>query len=81
MEDYLQHRREAPGDEGTLHLNASCPLIQSLASAELSAARKQAALGTIAYFAKLFCGRMLDASQAAHDIGIWRRSLEQLIKP
>ena len=41
--------------------------------------RKQAALAVIAYFAKLFCGRMLDASQAAADIGVWLRSLDQLV--
>jgi molecular chaperone HtpG len=79
MEDYLHHRQASFRDEGTLHLNAACPLIQKLASGELSPGRKQAALATVAYFAKLFCGRMLDASQAAADLGVWRRSLERLI--
>jgi molecular chaperone HtpG len=79
MEDYLRHRKAAVRDEGTLHLNAACPLMQRLASAELPPARKQAALATVAYFAKLFCGRMLDASQATADLGAWRRSLERLL--
>ena len=79
VQDYIHQRQAASGDEGTLHLNAACPLIQRLASTELPPGRKQAALATIAYFAKLFCGRMLDASQAASDLGIWRRSLERLI--
>jgi molecular chaperone HtpG len=79
MEDYLQYRRASFRDEGTLHLNAACPLIQRLASPELAPGRKQAVLATVAYFAKLFCGRMLDASQATADLGVWRRSLERLI--
>ena len=81
MKDYLLQQRASSGGEGTLHLNSACPLIQRLASAEVPAGRKQAALATIAYFAKLFCGRMLDAAQATHDLGIWRRSLERLIEP
>lgn len=81
VQDYLHHHRASSGDEGTLHLNAACPLIQRLAAAELPPGRKQAALATIAYFAKLFCGRMLDASQATSDLGVWRRSLERLIEP
>jgi molecular chaperone HtpG len=79
MEDYLLERQDSFRDEGTLHLNAACPLIQKLVSAEISPARKQAALATVAYFAKLFCGRMLDASQAVTDLGVWRKSLERLL--
>ncbi len=79
MRGYVEQRRAAGGDEGTLHLNAACSLVRRLASPEVSPARKQAALAVIAYFAKLFCGRMLDASQAAADIGAWRRSLDRLV--
>jgi molecular chaperone HtpG len=82
VQDYVnQQRASSSGDEGTLHLNATCPLIQRLASTELPAERKQATLAVVAYFAKLFCGRMLDASQATSDLGVWRRSLERLIQP
>jgi molecular chaperone HtpG len=79
VQDYVHQRGPSSGVEGTLHLNAACPLIQRLASPDLPSGRKQAALATVAYFAKLFCGRMLNASQAAHDLAIWRRSLERLI--
>jgi molecular chaperone HtpG len=80
VENYLHEQRNAIHDEGTLHLNAACPLIRRLVSPELSACRKQAALSTIAYFAKLFCGRMLEAYQATSDLGVFRRSLERLIE-
>ena len=79
MRGYVEQRRAAGGDEGTLHLNAACPLVRRLAYPEIGMARKQAALAVIAYFAKLFCGRMLDASEAASDIGVWLRSLDQLV--
>ena len=79
MQGYVRQRRSAGVDEGTLHLNAACPLVRRLACPEIGAARKQAALAVIAYFAKLFCGRMLDASQAMADIGVWLRSLDQLV--
>jgi molecular chaperone HtpG len=79
MEAYVDAHPAATGGGGTLHLNAACPLIQRLASADLPAARRQAALATVAYFAKLFCGRMLDAAQAARDLAVWRRSLDKLI--
>ncbi len=80
VQDYVNRQRaSSTGDEGTLYLNAACPLIQRLASTDLPAERKQAALAVVAYFAKLFCGRMLDASQATSDLGVWRRSLERLI--
>jgi molecular chaperone HtpG len=81
VQDYVHRQRASFRDEGTLHLNAACPLIQRLATTGLPAGRKQAALATIAYFAKLFCGRMLDASQATSDLGVWRRPLERLIEP
>jgi hypothetical protein len=35
----------------------------------------------IAYFARLFCGRMLDASQATADLAAWQRSLDRLVLP
>lgn len=79
MRGYVEQRRLDGGDEGTLHLNAACPLIRRLATAEVNPARKQAVLAVIAYFARLFCGRMLDASQAAADIAVWQRSLDRLV--
>ena len=76
---YVESRRSQSGDGGTLYLNAACPLIRRLASPELPESRKQAALAVVAYFARLFCGRMLDASRATADLDAWQKSLEHLI--
>lgn len=76
---YVDRQRGRTGDAGTLHLNAACPLIRRLASEGIGPARKQAALAVIAYFARLFCGRMLDASRATADLGAWQRSLDKLV--
>ncbi len=82
MQTYVTERRGEEDDwRGTLHLNATCPLIRRLASDEVAPAKKQAALAVIAYFARLFCGRMLDASQATADLAAWQRSLGQLVSP
>ncbi|MBS0202432.1 MAG: ATP-binding protein [Planctomycetes bacterium] len=79
VQGYVDQRRTISADTGTLHLNAANPLIRRLADSTVPTGRKQAALAVIAYFAKLFCGRMLDASQATSDIGSWQRSLDRLI--
>jgi hypothetical protein len=79
LRGYVEQRREIPGQAGMLHLNAACPLIRRLASPEVAPARKQAALAVVAYFARLFCGRMLDASRAAADLDAWQRSLDRLV--
>jgi hypothetical protein len=79
LHSYVAQKREVPGQAGTLHLNASCPLIRRLASPDVPSARKQAVLAVVAYFARLFCGRMLDASHAAADLDAWQRSLDRLV--
>ncbi|MDB5391736.1 MAG: hypothetical protein JWM11_7382 [Planctomycetaceae bacterium] len=79
VRDFVDQKQAERSDVGTIHLNSSCPLIRRLSSPEIPTARKQAALSVIAYFAKLFCGRMLDASQAATDLGAWQRSLDRLV--
>ncbi len=76
--DYIRHQ-PAPDPGGTLHLNAACPLVQRLASPDLPPARKQAALAVVAYFATLFSGRMLDASQATAHLAAWTNSLDRLV--
>ncbi|HVT79888.1 MAG TPA: ATP-binding protein [Phycisphaerae bacterium] len=81
LHEYVSQKQASTPAHGTLHLNISCPLIQRLAAAEVPVARKQAALATIAFFARLFCGRMLDASQATTDLASWRKSLERLVLP
>ena len=78
---YVAQQRAVSNDVGTLHLNATCPLIRRLAAPDLSPARRQAAIAVVVYFARLFCGRMLDARQASADIRAWQRSLEGLLAP
>ena len=66
LRGYVEQRRESPGRDGMLHLNAACPLIPPPRLPGGSPPRgKPAALAVVAYFARLFCGRMLDASQAS----------------
>ncbi len=79
LRDYVAKHRDEPGQSGTLYLNAACPLIRRLDSTDVPAARKQAALAVIAYFARLFCGRMLSASAATADFAAWQRSLDRLV--
>ena len=79
LHGYVERRQGDPGQAGMLHLNAACPLIRRLASSEVAPARKQAALAVVAYFARLFCGRMLDASRAVADLDVWQRSLDRLV--
>lgn len=79
VQGYLEQQRSVNSDVGTLHLNAACPLIQRLASSSVPTSRKQSALAVIAYFAKLFCGRMLNAAQATTDLAAWQKSLNHLV--
>jgi molecular chaperone HtpG len=81
MRGYVEQQRAASAETGTLYLNAACPLIRRLASPEVRPARRQAGLAVVAHFARLFCGRMLDASRAAAEFGVWQRSLDQLVRP
>ncbi len=71
----------ADRDGGILHLNASCPLIKRLVSSQVPSGKKQAAVAVVAYFARLFCGRMLDGARATTDLEAWHKSLEGLIHP
>jgi molecular chaperone HtpG len=78
---YVEQQRALSGETGTLYLNAACPLIRRLAAPDVPPARRQAALAVVAYFARLFCGRMLDAAEAAADLQAWQRALDQLVSP
>jgi molecular chaperone HtpG len=81
VQGYVVQQQAASNDVGTLHLNATCPLIRRLASSEIGPAKRQAAIAVVAYFARLFCGRMLNADQASADIRAWQRSLDGLLNP
>jgi molecular chaperone HtpG len=63
---------------GTLHLNAPNTLIQKLAEAEAGQAR-DAALELIYHLARLFSGRMLDATDIAHAFKVSAVSIMQLL--
>jgi len=78
--DHLESRKDDDegGVDGTLHLNASCPLMRRLADAPKSQ-QTHAALWLIYSVARLFAGRAMtpaDASATFQDLGT---SLEALL--
>ncbi|MBN1563247.1 MAG: ATP-binding protein [Anaerolineae bacterium] len=63
VSDYVNNLASQRGDlNGTLYVNASCDLVQQLATSRDQVAQ-QAALSLIYHIARLFSGRMLDAEQ------------------
>jgi hypothetical protein len=80
VSQYLDQTSSADEDRnGTLYLNAACPLIQRLAEQPLAPAEQQAVLTLLYQIARLFAGRMLtpgDVTLAFKDIlqaiqGLW----------
>ncbi|MEP7356901.1 MAG: ATP-binding protein [Anaerolineales bacterium] len=60
VSQYLDRTSSVDEDpNGTLYLNAACPLIQRLAQQPLAAAEQQAVLSLLYQIARLFAGRML----------------------
>jgi molecular chaperone HtpG len=81
LRGYVASHEWAAGTAGTLHLNASNPLIRGLLDPRIPRDRKEAAVSVIAHFARLFCGRMLEAREATADIDAWQLSLQRLVLP
>ena len=63
---------------GTLHINASCQLIQNLAKRPQSESR-DAALELLYQMARLFAGRMLDTSDVTHAFKMSAASIQNLL--
>ena len=63
---------------GTLHINASCELVQSLAKREQDESR-DAALELLYQMARLFAGRMLDTSDVTHAFKMSASSIQNLL--
>jgi molecular chaperone HtpG len=63
---------------GTLHINASCQLIQTLAKRPQSESR-DAALELLYQMARLFAGRMLDTSDVTHAFKMSAASIQNLL--
>jgi molecular chaperone HtpG len=80
LEDYLGQRRERDDDlTGTLYLNASCSLIQHLASTPSDTARLSHVLDILYHHARLFAGRLLSPSDATESFEAIARSLETML--
>jgi molecular chaperone HtpG len=72
--------RTEEGVQGTLHLNASCPLIERLANLPPSAPSLAPTLDLIYHVARLFAGRTLspsDATDSFHELGA---AIEDLLR-
>jgi molecular chaperone HtpG len=86
---YVEQQSAGKDLNGTLYLNASCPLVRRLAEQPPSAdgevgrpAPNVAAVLTALYqLARLFCGRMLTAADAAEAFRDMTHSLERLLAP
>jgi molecular chaperone HtpG len=81
LRGYVEARGASAGSVGTLHLNASNPLIESLRDPGIPPDRKKDAVEVVALFARLFCGRMLGAEEATADLGAWQSALQRLVRP
>ncbi|HSH05478.1 MAG TPA: ATP-binding protein [Anaerolineae bacterium] len=66
VSDYLDQQETAPQQsiQGTLHLNANCPLIQQLAQDNGPTTQRNAVLMLIYQIARLFSGRAMTAATA-----------------
>jgi molecular chaperone HtpG len=79
---YVEQRSAGGQDlRGTLYLNASCPLVRRLAEQPPTAETRAAALTALYQMARLFCGRMLTAAEAALAFREMSHSLERLLAP
>lgn len=78
MGDYVENLAADKQIEGTLYLNASCPLVRRLAAQE-SSTGKSAACTLILQIARLFSGRTLTARDAASAFGEITKSLDGLL--
>jgi molecular chaperone HtpG len=76
-----QHPGEAEDHGGTLYLNASCSLIRRLAQTNLSEEQRGLVLTLLRQMARLFCGRVLTATDAAAAFGEFTQSLERIALP
>src|SRR5262249_40776569 len=79
---YVEQRTAGGQDlRGTLYLNASCPLVRRLAEQPPNAETRAAVLTALYQMARLFCGRMLTAAEAALAFREMSHSLERLLAP
>ena len=81
LRGYVESHESSASTTGTLHLNANNPLIKGLLDPRIPRSRKEGAVSIIGHFARLFCGRMLDARGATADIDAWQQCLRKLVLP
>lgn len=80
--EFVEERFSArEGLRGTLFLNASNPLMRSLAEAPPPGPALQAVLAVVHQMARLFAGRMLSAADAVGAFGAITKALHGLARP
>ncbi len=78
--EYVEQRFGGGKDlQGTLFLNASCPLVRRLAESPPAGPGLAAVLDLVHQLARLFCGRMLDAAEATQAFKELTRALGGLL--
>jgi molecular chaperone HtpG len=81
MGAYVEERTAGRDDlDGTLYLNASCPLVRRLADEPPDAGRLAAALTLILQNARLFSGRTLTAADAVAAFREFTQGIERLVR-
>jgi molecular chaperone HtpG len=78
IQAYVGDHPVADDHGGTLYLNASCSFLQRLAKAELPGEQLKAVLTLLHQWARLFCGRVLTAADAAAAFSELTQSLERI---
>jgi len=76
----LDRRGRPESFQGTLYLNASCPLIEQLAESEIKAIDRDSALALIYQVARLFAGRTLTAADVSSAFSEVNQAVEALVK-
>jgi len=79
VSDYVEQRFGDTDLRGVLYLNASCPLVRRLAEKGDAAANRAAVLTILYQLARLFCGRLLNAADAAEAFDATIQSLGRLM--
>ncbi len=78
---YVEQRFTDTDLQGTLCINAACPLVRRLAEEPPPPERRDLLLETILQMARLFCGRMLTVADAVAAFRDLNKSLEGMVRP
>jgi molecular chaperone HtpG len=80
VKDYLGRKSAEERDyNGTLYLNASCPLVRRLAEDASLGPRRARVLALLHQTARLFAGRMLSPAEAVGAFRAFNRAIEEML--